>query len=41
VENVEYFTYLGNMVTKIKSRITMAKAEFNRKKTGEAPANWT
>jgi hypothetical protein len=40
LENVEYFNYLGSMITnyarctrKIKSRIAMAKAEFNNKKT--------
>ena len=40
LENVEYFNYLGSMVTndtrcalEIKSRIAMAKAVFNRKKT--------
>jgi hypothetical protein len=39
LENVEYFSYLGNMVTndarftrKIKSRIAMAKAAFSKKK---------
>jgi hypothetical protein len=39
-ENVEYFNYLGNMVTndarctrEIKYRIVMAKAAFNKKKT--------
>jgi len=40
VENVEYFKYLGSMLTndgrctcEIKSRIAMAKAAFNKKKT--------
>jgi hypothetical protein len=40
LENVEYFKYLGSMITndarctyKIKSRIAMAKAAFNKKKT--------
>ena len=39
LENVEYFNYLGNMINdsrctrEIKSRIAMAKAAFNRKKT--------
>ena len=40
LESVEYFNYLGNMITndeictrEIKSRIFMAKATFNRKKT--------
>jgi hypothetical protein len=40
LENVEYFNYLGSMVTndarcthEIKSRIAMAKAAFNKKKT--------
>jgi uncharacterized Rmd1/YagE family protein len=40
LENVEYFNYLGNMITnysrctrKIKSKIVMAKAAFNTKKT--------
>jgi hypothetical protein len=39
-ENVEYFNYLGSMITnnarctrEIKSRIVMAKAAFNNKKT--------
>jgi hypothetical protein len=38
LENVEYFNYLGNMITndarctrEIKSRIVMAKAAFNKK----------
>jgi hypothetical protein len=38
LENVEYFNYLGSMITnearctrEIKSRIAMAKAEFNKK----------
>jgi hypothetical protein len=38
LENVEYFTYLGSMITndarstrEIKSRIAMAKAAFNKK----------
>jgi hypothetical protein len=40
LENVEYFNYLGSMITndarctrEIKFRIAMAKAAFNRKKT--------
>ena len=40
LENVEYFKYLGSILTKdgrctceIKSRIAMAKAVFNKKKT--------
>jgi hypothetical protein len=40
VENMEYFNYLGSMTTndarcthEIKSRIVMAKAPFNKKKT--------
>jgi hypothetical protein len=40
LENVEYFNYLGNMITndarctcEIKTRIAMAKAAFNKKKT--------
>jgi hypothetical protein len=39
LENVEYFNYLGSMITsdarctcEIKSRIAMAKAAFNKKK---------
>jgi hypothetical protein len=39
LENVEYFSYLGIMITndarctrEIKSRIVMAKAAFNKKK---------
>jgi hypothetical protein len=39
LENVEYFNYLGSLVTnyarctsEIKSRIAMAKAAFNKKK---------
>jgi hypothetical protein len=39
-ENVEYFNYLGSMITndvrctcEIKSRIVMAKAAFTKKKT--------
>jgi hypothetical protein len=39
-QNVEYFSYLGSMITneatcarEIKSRIGMAKAAFNKKKT--------
>jgi hypothetical protein len=38
LENVEYFNYLGSMITndasctcEIKPRISMAKAEFNKK----------
>jgi hypothetical protein len=40
LENLEYFNYLGSMITndarctrEIKSRIAMAKAAFNEKKT--------
>jgi hypothetical protein len=40
LENVEYFNYLGSIITngerctrEIKSRIVMAKAAFNKKKT--------
>jgi hypothetical protein len=40
LENVEYFNYLGSVITnaarytrEIKSRIVMAKAAFNKKKT--------
>jgi hypothetical protein len=40
LENVEYFNYLGSMITndarctrEIKSRIALAKAAFNKKKT--------
>jgi hypothetical protein len=40
LENVEYFNYLGSMITndarctlEIKSRIAMAKGAFNKKKT--------
>jgi len=40
LENVEYFTYLGSMITndascrsEIKSRIAVAKAAFNKQKT--------
>jgi hypothetical protein len=40
LENLEYFNYLGSMITndarcrrEIKSRIVMAKAAFNKKKT--------
>jgi hypothetical protein len=40
LENVEYFSYLGSMITNyarctcdMKSRIVMAKAAFNKKKT--------
>jgi hypothetical protein len=40
MDKVEYFTYLGSMMTnnekcvhEIKSRITKTKAAFNRKKT--------
>jgi hypothetical protein len=47
LENVEYFVYLGSMITndarftcETKSRITMAKAALNKKKT-LSPANWT
>ena len=46
LENVESFKYLGSMLTndgrcacEINSRIAMAKAAFNKKKT--LPANWT
>ena len=47
LENVEYFKYLGSVVTndarctrEIKSRVAMAKAVFKRKKT-LSQANWT
>ena len=47
LENVKCFKYLGIMLTEdgrctceIKSRITMAKAAFNKKKR-PLPANWT
>ena len=47
LENVECFKYLGSIITndgkctcEIKSRIAMAKAVFNKKKT-LLPANWT
>jgi hypothetical protein len=40
LQNVEYFNYFGSMITndarcthEIKSRIAMAKAAFNKKKT--------
>jgi hypothetical protein len=40
LENVEYFNYLGHMITndarctcEMKSRIAMAKAAFNKKKS--------
>ena len=40
LENVEYFNYLGSIITndarctgEIKSRISMAKAAFNKEKT--------
>jgi hypothetical protein len=46
-ENVEYFNYLGSMMIndasctrEIKSRIVMAKAAIDRKKTLSL-ANWT
>jgi hypothetical protein len=46
LENVEYFNYLGNMITsetrctrEIKSRIAIAKAAFN-KKLFFLTANW-
>jgi hypothetical protein len=46
LENVEYFKYLGSMLTndggctcEIKSRIAMAKAAFNKKNL--SPAHWT
>jgi hypothetical protein len=45
--NVEYFSYLGSTITndarctsEIQSRIALAKAAFNSKKTLSA-ANWT
>jgi hypothetical protein len=45
--NVEYFNYLGNIITnyirctcEIKFRIPMAKAAFNKKKA-VLSANWT
>jgi hypothetical protein len=47
LENVEYFSYLGNMVRnyvsctrKIKSRIPMEKQHSTRKRLF-SPANWT
>jgi hypothetical protein len=47
MENVECFKYLGSILTndgrctrEIKSRIAMAKATFNKKKS-LLPANWT
>jgi hypothetical protein len=46
LESVEYFRYYGNVTTNdtgytqaIKSRIAMAKAEFNKKTF--SPSNWT
>ena len=46
-ENVEYFTYFGSIITnyarctrEIKSKTTMAKAAFIKKKTF-SPTNWT
>ena len=48
LENVKYFKYLGSILTndgrctcEIKSRITMAKAAFNKKKTLFLLAKWT
>jgi hypothetical protein len=45
-ENVEYLNYKGSVITndarctrKIKSRIAMAKAAFNKRTL--SPANWT
>jgi hypothetical protein len=47
LENVEYFNYLSSMITndarctrEIKSRISMLKVAFSRKKF-LSPANWT
>jgi hypothetical protein len=47
LENVEYFNYLGSVITndagctrEIKSRIAMAKGAFNKKKIF-SPANWS
>ena len=47
LENVKYFNYMGSFITKnarytykIKSRISMAKVAFKRKKI-LAPENWT
>jgi hypothetical protein len=47
LENMECFNYLGSMLTndamctlEIKSRIAMAKAAFNKKKT-LSTSNWT
>jgi len=47
LENVEYFNYVGSMITDdarctcgIKSRIAMEKAVFNKTKT-LLKANWT
>jgi hypothetical protein len=46
LENMEYFNYLGSMITsdarctrEIKSRIAMAKTALNKKKIF-SPANW-
>jgi len=46
LENVECFKYFGSMLTndgrctcEIKSRIAMAKGEFNKQKN-LSPANW-
>jgi len=47
LENVEYFKYLGSLITndarcilKIKARIVLAKSTFNKKKLFSL-ANWT
>ena len=47
LENVKCFKYLGSMITddgrftcEIESRISTAKAAFNKKKNS-VPANWT
>jgi hypothetical protein len=48
LENVEYFNYLGSMITNyarythgIKLRISMRKAAFNKKMTLFTTPNWT
>jgi hypothetical protein len=47
LENVEYFKYLGGLITddarctlEIKAKIVLAKLAFNKKKLF-SPANWT
>jgi len=46
LDNVEYFNYLGSMITnnekctrEVKHRVAVAKAAFNKKTF--SPANWT